>query len=90
MEDLVAEKVVEMVSSRSELGELRQKCDAYQVQDVDLPGIAWDFLSDKHMNLTYLTLPNLPLFFLSLAFAKIKFDKKILSFLRLLDKAKSQ
>jgi hypothetical protein len=31
MEDLVAEKVVEMVSSRSELGELRQKCDAYQV-----------------------------------------------------------
>jgi len=32
MEDLVAEKVVEMISSRSELGELRQKCNAYQVK----------------------------------------------------------
>jgi hypothetical protein len=33
MEDLVAEKVVEMISSRSELGELRQKCNAYQVKN---------------------------------------------------------
>ena len=32
MEDLVADKIVEMVSSRSELGELRHKCDAYQVR----------------------------------------------------------
>ena len=32
MEDLVAEKIVEMISSRSELGELRQKCNAYQVK----------------------------------------------------------
>ncbi len=31
MEDLVSEKIVEIISSRTELGELRQKCDAYRV-----------------------------------------------------------
>jgi hypothetical protein len=29
----VAEKVVEMLSSRSELGELRRQCDAYKEKD---------------------------------------------------------
>ncbi len=33
IEDLVAEKVVEMLSSRSELGELRRRCDAYKEKD---------------------------------------------------------
>ena len=31
IEDLVSEKLVEVISSRSEVGELRQKCDAYRV-----------------------------------------------------------
>jgi hypothetical protein len=31
VEDLVADKVVELVSSQSEIGELRQKVDMYQV-----------------------------------------------------------
>ena len=29
----MAEKVVEMLSSRSELGELRRRCDAYKEKD---------------------------------------------------------
>ena len=31
LEDLLSEKIVEMISSRSEIGELRQKCDTFQV-----------------------------------------------------------
>jgi len=29
----VAEKIVEMISSRSELGELRRRCDAHKEKD---------------------------------------------------------
>ena len=69
----MAEKVVEMVSSRSELGELRQKCDAYQVLAV-VPSIAWIFLSDKHINLTYLS------FFSLLLSLKLNLKKKFSRF----------
>ena len=32
LEDLLSEKIVEMISSRSEIGELHQKCNSYLVK----------------------------------------------------------
>ena len=31
IEDMISEKIIEIISSRSEIGELRSQCDSYRV-----------------------------------------------------------
>ena len=58
IEDLVAEKIVEMISSRSEIGELHQKCNSYLVKFYQLKLFFTFCLFSDHSFLHYKSLSH--------------------------------